>query len=165
MSTQESKADFDKLISKYDPKIRSLGHKTRALVLRIFPAANEKTYFGWSNTWYGTSEKNADAVFSVSPLNAYVSLFFLRGTELVDPDGLLEGSGKKLRHVNIHDAAELKNPALTRLMKRAVAHGRKGTPNSERKTQKPKTRLTQGKRAKKKSKTAKPPKATGKRKR
>jgi hypothetical protein len=126
LPTHESKADFDKLVSKSTPQIRALAKKTRALVLNIFPDANEKTYFGWGNTWYGRSEKTGDAIFSISPLNAYVSLFFLRGTELSDPDDLLEGTGKKLRHVNLHDAAGLKRPALLRLMKRAVAHAKEG---------------------------------------
>lgn len=125
MPTKESKADFDKLISKYDPPVRALSKKMRKRVLEIFPDANEKTYWGWSNTWYSLSEKTADAVFTISPMKDYAQLFFIRGTELSDPDELLEGTGKKLRHVNIHDAAELKRPALTRLMKRAVAHGRK----------------------------------------
>ena len=124
MPTKESKSDFYKLISKYSPAVRVLTKKTRLLVLEILPDANEKTYFGWSNTWYGTSEKNADAVFSISPMKEYVQLFFLRGTELSDPDGLLKGTGKKLRHVNIHIAADLKRPALRRLMKRAVAHAK-----------------------------------------
>jgi hypothetical protein len=125
MPMKESKADFDKLISQYGPEIRALVKKTRALVFDVLPDANEKTIFGWSNTWYGASEKTMDAVFTISPMKAYVQLFFLRGTELADPDELLEGTGKKLRHVKIRDAAELKRPALRRLMKRAVAHGKK----------------------------------------
>jgi len=125
MPTKESKSNFDKLISKHSPAVRALAKKTRAVVLDIFPDANEKTYWGWSNTWYGLSEKNVDAVFTVSPMKDYVQLYFLRGTELSDPDQLLEGTGKKLRHVNIRKGADLKRTALTRLMKRAVAHGRK----------------------------------------
>ena len=125
MPAKESKADFDKLISKYSPAVRALAKKVRALAVEVFPDASEKTYFGWSNTWHGMSEKTSDAVFSISPMKTYVQLYFLRGTELSDPEGLLEGTGKKLRHVNLHDAAELKRPALRRLMKRAVAHGKK----------------------------------------
>ena len=126
MPTKESKADFDKLISKSNPAIRALSKKTRALVFEVFPKANEKTYFGWGNTWYGTSEKTRDAVFAITPLKAYVSLFFMRGSELSDSDKLLEGAGKKLRHVNIRAAADLKRPGLVRLMKRAVAHAKEG---------------------------------------
>lgn len=131
MPTRESKADFDKLFSKYDPKIRTLGKKTRALVLEILPDAYERTYWGWANTFYGLSEKSSDAVFTINPLKAYVQLYFLRGTKLSDPDELLEGTGKKLRHVNIRDAEELKRPALTRLMKRAVAQGKKNKKNAK----------------------------------
>jgi len=123
--TKESRADFDKLISRYSPPIRALAKKTRVMVLDLFPDAAEKTYFGWGNTWYGTSEKTSDAVFSISPMKEYVQLYFLRGTELSDPDELLEGTGKKLRHAKIHNAADLQRPALRRLMKRAVAHGKK----------------------------------------
>ncbi len=126
MPTNESKADFDKLFSKYDSRIRALGKKMRALVLDVFPDAREKTYWGWGNTFYSWSEKMSDTVFTINPIKSYVQLFFLRGTELSDPDGLLEGTGKKGRHVNIRDAAELKRPALRRLMKRAVAHGKNG---------------------------------------
>jgi hypothetical protein len=125
MPTKESKVDFDKLISEYNPAVRALAKKTRVLVINVFPDASEKTYWGWSNTWYGLSEKTADAVFSISPMKEYVQLYFLRGTELSDPDELLEGAGKKLRHLNIRQAADLKRAALLRLMKRAVAHGRK----------------------------------------
>ncbi len=125
MPTKESKADFEKLISKYSPEIRALSKKLRVLVLKVFPGSFEKTYWGWSNTWYGASEKSQDMVFTINPIKSYVQLYFIRGTELADPDGLLEGTGKKLRHVNIRTAADLKRPALLRLMKQAVAHGKK----------------------------------------
>ncbi len=125
MPTKESKADFEKLTSKYSPEIRALSKKLRVLVLKVFSDSFEKTYWGWSNTWYGASEKSKDMVFTINPIKSYVQRYFIRGTELSDPDGLLEGTGKKLRHVNIRTAADLKRPALLRLMKQAVAHGKK----------------------------------------
>ena len=126
MPTKESKADFDLLLTKYGDEVRTLAVKTRRLVLDVLPDADEKTYWGWSNTWYGTSDKSADAIFTISPQKAYVSLYFLRGTELSDPDGLLEGSGKKLRHVKIRDAVDLKTVSLRELMKGALRLARKG---------------------------------------
>ncbi len=127
MPTKESKADFVKLLTRYSPDIRATSEKLRVLVLKIFPDAIEKTYWGWSNTWYGFSDKSNDMVFTINPIKSYVQLYFVRGTELSDPDGLLEGTGKKLRHVNIRSAQEMKNPALIRLMKRAVVHGKKAS--------------------------------------
>ena len=126
MPTKQSKADFDLLFSKSSDEVSALASKTRRLVLDVLPDADEKTYWGWSNTWYGTSDKNIDAVFAISPQKGYVNLFFLRGTELSDPDGLLEGTGKKLRHVKIRDAADLKRVSLRKLMKSVLTHTRKG---------------------------------------
>ncbi len=131
--TRESKADFDKLLSGYSPQVRALARKVRRRVLEVLPGAHEKTYFGWSNTWYGTGERNADAIFTISPQKRYVSLFFLKGTELSDPDALLEETGKKLRHVNLREVADLDRLALRRLMKRAVAHGTSRRRKAERK--------------------------------
>jgi hypothetical protein len=67
-------------------------------------------------------------------MKTYVQLYFLRGSELSDPDELLEGTGKKLRHVNLYDAGDLKRPALRRLMKRAVTHGQKGKGNATKRS-------------------------------
>lgn len=125
MPTKESKADFDVLVSKYSDEVRALATRTRKLVLEIMPNASEKTYWGWSNTWYGTSEKNVDAIFAISPQKAHVNLFLLRGTEMTDPDGLLEGTGKKLRHVKIREAADVKRASLRKLLKRALVQARK----------------------------------------
>lgn len=133
MPTKESKADFGKLLTRYPPTIRAIAEKLRVLVLKVFPDAFEKTYWGWSNTWYGLSEKSTDMVFSINPIKSYVQLYFISGTELSDPDKLLEGTGKKLRHVNFRSAADLNNPALIRLMKRAVAHGKRKS-NAEAKS-------------------------------
>ncbi len=143
MPTKESKADFEKLLSRYNPEIRAHATKLRAMVLKVFPDAVEKTYWGWSNTWYGFSDKSKDMVFTINPIKSYVQLYFLRATELSDPDSLLEGTGKKLRHVNIKSASDLKRPALLRLMKRAVAHGKR-----ESKVEKSKTRPEQSRRGK-----------------
>ena len=125
MPTKESKADFDVLVSKYSDEVRALATRTRKLVLEIMPNASEKTYWGWSNTWYGTSEKNVDAIFAISPQKAHVNLFLLRGTEMTDPDGLLEGTGKKLRHVKIREAADVKRASLRKLLKRTLVQARK----------------------------------------
>ncbi|MCL4393879.1 MAG: DUF1801 domain-containing protein [Chloroflexi bacterium] len=128
MPTKESKAEFDKLVAKYSPQVRALTIKTRAFVLAILPSAVEKTYFGWSNSWYGNTDKSSDAIFSISPQKEYVSLHFMRGTELPDPDGLLQGTGKKLRHVKIKSAAELKRPSLRKLARVAVAQSKRAVP-------------------------------------
>jgi hypothetical protein len=47
----------------------------------------------------------------------------LPGTKLDDPEGLLEGTGKTMRHVKLMDEADAKRPALAKLVKQAVKFG------------------------------------------
>jgi hypothetical protein len=51
---------------------------------------------------------------------SYVNLGFYHGAPLADPARLLEGTGKRLRHVKIHNASEVKNPVLVALLREAI---------------------------------------------
>lgn len=64
----------------------------------------------------------ADAAFAyVSAFKAHVNVGFFRGTELADPEGLLEGTGKLMRHVKIGSARAVDATALSRLISTAYA--------------------------------------------
>jgi hypothetical protein len=49
-----------------------------------------------------------------------VNLGFNRGAELADADGVLEGTGKMIRHFPVRTAADLENPDLRRLLRAAI---------------------------------------------
>jgi hypothetical protein len=53
----------------------------------------------------------------------HVNLGFNHGTELNDPEGLLEGSGKLIRHIRIDDARVLQKSGVKDLIAQAVAQG------------------------------------------
>jgi hypothetical protein len=46
----------------------------------------------------------------------HVTFGFLRGTSLPDPDKLLEGTGKSLRHVKLRKTNDVRKPALKKLI-------------------------------------------------
>ena len=73
---------------------------------------------------YSFTGRLAEAFLHVAAYPRYVNVGFNRGAELADPDGLLLGSGARIRHVRIAAAAELRSPALARLIRAAVAQGR-----------------------------------------
>jgi hypothetical protein len=52
---------------------------------------------------------------------AHVNLGFYRGAELPDPEGLMEGTGKRLRHIKVRDPEQVGRPALRRYIESAVA--------------------------------------------
>jgi hypothetical protein len=55
----------------------------------------------------------------------HVTFGFLRGTSLPDPAGLLEGTGKNLRHVKVKSLDDLRNPALRKLIEAAARQNKK----------------------------------------
>jgi hypothetical protein len=62
----------------------------------------------------------ADAAFAyVNAFNAHVNVGFFRGAELSDPNGLLEGTGKFMRHVKLRPDREVDATALLTLINAA----------------------------------------------
>jgi hypothetical protein len=57
----------------------------------------------------------------VNVFGAHVNVGFFQGTELPDPHGLLQGSGKFMRHVKIRPDVDIDRVALTELIKMAYA--------------------------------------------
>jgi hypothetical protein len=57
----------------------------------------------WGMPWYGKGDRMAGAVCYISVHNDHVNLGFPQGTSLTDREGVLEGTGKGMRHVKIRD--------------------------------------------------------------
>ena len=60
----------------------------------------------------------------VNVFKKHVNLGFFNGAELADPKGLLEGSGKKMRHVKLVPGEALETRALKALIKAAYRDAR-----------------------------------------
>ncbi|MGA7411558.1 MAG: DUF1801 domain-containing protein [Bryobacteraceae bacterium] len=69
---------------------------------------------------FGPSEKASEAIFSIAVFPRWVSLFFLQGATLEDPENLLKGSGRRARHIVLKDAGTLDEPAIEALMAQAL---------------------------------------------
>ncbi len=65
----------------------------------------------------------ADAAFAyVNVFKAHVNLGFFHGAELSDPTNLLEGTGKRMRHVKLRPGREVDQQQLKRLIAQAYMH-------------------------------------------
>src|SRR3954464_14834945 len=64
----------------------------------------------------------ADAAFSyVNAFKAHVNVGFFRGAEIADPEHLLEGNGKFMRHVKLRPESQVDATALMKLIETAYA--------------------------------------------
>ena len=72
-----------------------------------------------------------DAAFAyVDAFTAHVNVGFFRGAELNDPAGLLEGTGKYMRHVKLRPGVAADSAALNRLIQSAYADMRQRVENT-----------------------------------
>jgi hypothetical protein len=63
-----------------------------------------------------------DAAFGyVNAFTAHVNIGFFRGAEIDDPEGLLEGTGKFMRHVKLRLGHDVNASALVKLIETAYA--------------------------------------------
>jgi hypothetical protein len=63
-----------------------------------------------------------DAAFGyVAVFKAHANVGFFRGAELTDPRGLLQGTGKRMRHVKVRPGVDIDTAALEALIDAAYA--------------------------------------------
>src|SRR6476620_5491495 len=110
----------EQLFATCAPDIRVLGLKAHRLVLNIIPGAVQQVENGNTAIHYGTGLKMADEVFYVSAHKAHVNIGLFGGAGLPDPDGLMEGTGKRLRHVKLRQPDEVERPTLRALLETAL---------------------------------------------
>ena len=109
--------DVARFLSSYDPSVRELALAARKLVLRLAPDAEEKVLRPWKTIAYGRARKFC----AISPHKGWVNLQFHNGGALPDPSGLLEGTGKSMRHVKLKSGSDLKRRTLAALIRAAAA--------------------------------------------
>lgn len=111
---------LDDFLSPYAPPVRELTLAARAVILRAFPDALELVDAPSKIIAYGRGRKYADLVCALAPFTSHVNLMFARGASLPDPAGLLQGTGKRARHVKLTSPADLEQPALLALLEAAL---------------------------------------------
>ncbi len=113
--------EIDRFLEAYSPDIRDLTNQVRALIASVSPDADENLKLGWKVIWYGFGPKMPDQFAVVMPTRNHVGLGFAYGSDLPDPKGKLEGSGKRMRHVKLRTAADVADPAIAALVRAQVA--------------------------------------------
>lgn len=120
MVSQSTNNDVDQLLGSYDAGVKEIALRARGLIFKLVPKAEEKVYFGWRTISFSVNAEMSGQFCSIGPVRKYVNLYFMQGTSLEDPKGLLEGTGKNMRHVKLKGVGDLKNAALNQLIKTAA---------------------------------------------
>jgi hypothetical protein len=113
--------EADWFLAKYPDYVRALAERLRQLVLRTVPTASEHVYLGWKALGY--RDPQSGYFCGIFPQADHVRLLFEHGAALPDPDGLLTGTTRQVRYVEIRAAEDLRVEAIQRLLRAALVHG------------------------------------------
>ncbi|GMV41833.1 MAG: hypothetical protein AMXMBFR64_35490 [Myxococcales bacterium] len=113
--TGDESPELEPLIAALDERARRLFLDVRAVVRQALPDSEERVISGWRVVAYGDGR----LVCYLKPRRDGVHLGFYHGAVLPDPDGLLVGTGKRMRHVPISAGEPLRREALVGLLRAA----------------------------------------------
>lgn len=119
-------------LDKYSPAVAADARHALGFLHRHLPTATRMVYDNYNAlaVGFGPSDKASEAILSIAVYPAYVSLFLLDGARLDDPGGILEGKGRKVRHVKLRPVSRLESFDVLALIDVAVAKARVPLPKS-----------------------------------
>lgn len=109
-------------LASYEPHISDLTLTLREIVLEEAPEAIEsviKTY-AVSIGFSFTGKPLKDGFCHIVTYAGHVNLGFNRGAQLSDPNKVLQGKGKAIRHITIRNQSELSRPFVRRYLQAAI---------------------------------------------
>jgi hypothetical protein len=114
---------FETAVAKAGASARELAYLLRKLVIEVMPNVVEVPWPKMRMVSYGVGPKKKSEHFCyISAQKENANLGFYYGAELPDPEKLLKGTGKLLRHVKLRDAKGVRGRALRRLLEAASKH-------------------------------------------
>ncbi len=114
-------------LSPFEPAIRKLALAVRKLVLEEARGSTELIYDAYNAvaTGYSFTGRPSDACIHIAVYARWVNLGFNRGSELEDPQRVLQGTGRWVRHIRISTLPDLNKPMVRAFMKTAVARAKR----------------------------------------
>jgi hypothetical protein len=105
----------------YDRPIIDLALALREIILEEVPHANESIYQVYTVAiWFGFSGKMKDMFCYIATNARHINLGFPRGSTLPDPNHVLEGDGKTMRHIKFASRSDLERPWVRRYIRASI---------------------------------------------
>ena len=113
MKTVDTHGSFDEALSGSSSQVEEIARRLKDLIIDVYPDVVEVPWPKQRIIGYGVGPKKMSEHFCyIGVHREHVNLGFYFGADLPDPKGLLEGTGRKLRHVKVREVEEIAQPAL-----------------------------------------------------
>jgi hypothetical protein len=119
MSADDRLATF---LARFTPEIEARAHAVLERMRARLPGAVELVYDNYNAlvVGFGPSERASDAPLSIAVYPRWVTLCFLQGAKLTDPERRLAGTGKQVRNARLGAPEDI--DALHDLIDQAVGN-------------------------------------------
>lgn len=94
-------ADVDRLLAEHSPELQAIERALRATIRAEVPDAVEQVDFGNKLIAFGRTMKMRGLLFAIIAHRTWVNLQLADGVDLPDPHGVIEGTGKRIRHIKV----------------------------------------------------------------
>ena len=120
--------ELDTLLAPQTPIVREVVLALRSLVREVMPDATEQRHLPDRLVAFGFGPPGGtrlrDFAVGLIPHRAHVNVQLADGALLDDPTGIVEGTGKRIRHVKCRSLDDLARPALRTLLADQAARRR-----------------------------------------
>ena len=117
---------FEAFLGEFDPAIAELGRAAVKRLRTMLPSADVMIYdnYNFLVAGFSPNERPSDAVLSIALAPRKVSLCFLAGAALPDPNRILRGNGRVVRNVALASAGDFDRPDIAMLLDLAIENAR-----------------------------------------
>jgi hypothetical protein len=120
MKIDNSLGTYEQVFQNSSKEVRDIADTIHSFILKfdkdvcIVPRVGEKSVS------YGIgTKKMSESYCYIMPNKGYLNLGFPHGTELTDLNSMLEGVGKKYRHIKIHSIENARQDSVEQLIENA----------------------------------------------
>ena len=121
-------ADLDTLLEPHMPAVRDVFVALRTLAREVMPDAQEQVDLPDRVLAFGFGPPGGVRMRGLAvgliPHTAHVNVQLADGAQLDDPTGIVEGTGKRIRHVKCRSLEDVGRPALRALLDQQAARRR-----------------------------------------
>ena len=127
MNEKTPEIQLSEFIAKFTPEIAEVAWESFAKLRKRLAGAFIMIY---DNSYalvmgFGPTDRPSEAILSLVVYPRWVTLCFLHGVKLTDPQKLLNGNGKQVRHIRLENAKTLDKQPIKALIVEAVAQASK----------------------------------------
>jgi hypothetical protein len=105
-------ATWEENLASHAPDVQAAARALEAVIREALPDVVVRYDPGNGLLAFGRSMQMRDLLFALIPHAGWVNLQLADGALLPNPDGLIEGTGKKIRHIKVRSADAARSEAV-----------------------------------------------------